>query len=139
MMRPSEQRAFGLAAVALVLAPSDRGHRRQAVIGFMIGLSTTVILLGAERDAEVEHQTARDTFGSEKLWAGAANKWRVQAAEIATELAHPLQTAAPRSCTNGSINPPDQRPVGRRFRQADIASRRLPLRNELRRALPSVT
>ena len=93
----------------------------------------------AERDAEVEHQTARDTFGSEKLWAGAANKWRVQAAELATELAHPLQTGAPRSCTNGSINPPDQRPVGRRFRQADIASRRLPLRNELRRALPSVT
>ena len=62
MIRPSEHRAFGLAAVALVLAPSDRGHRRQAVIGFMIGLSTTVILLGAERDAEVEHQTARDTI-----------------------------------------------------------------------------
>jgi membrane protein len=34
-----------------------------AVIGFMtwIWLSATVVLLGAELDAEVEHQTARDT------------------------------------------------------------------------------
>jgi membrane protein len=34
-----------------------------AVIGFMmwIWISTIVILLGAELDAEMEHQTARDT------------------------------------------------------------------------------
>ena len=34
-----------------------------AVIGFMtwMWLSTTVVLLGAELDAEMEHQTARDT------------------------------------------------------------------------------
>ena len=34
-----------------------------AVIGFMtwMWLSTTVILLGAELDAEMEHQTERDT------------------------------------------------------------------------------
>jgi membrane protein len=33
------------------------------VIGFMtwIWLSTTVVLLGAELDAEMEHQTMRDT------------------------------------------------------------------------------
>ncbi|MDG8172281.1 YihY/virulence factor BrkB family protein, partial [Streptococcus pneumoniae] len=40
-----------------------------AAIGFMtwIWLSTTVVLLGAELNAEMEHQTARDTtVGREK-------------------------------------------------------------------------
>lgn len=40
-----------------------------AVIGFMtwIWLSSTVVLLGAELDAEMEHQTTRDTTtGAEK-------------------------------------------------------------------------
>ena len=38
-----------------------------AVVGFMvwIWLSTAVILIGAELDAEMEHQTAHDTTASE--------------------------------------------------------------------------
>jgi membrane protein len=44
-----------------------------AVIGFMIWLwlSTTVILVGAELDAEMEHQTARDTTAGEPKPPGA--------------------------------------------------------------------
>jgi membrane protein len=32
-----------------------------AIIAIMLWLATTVILLGAETDAEMEHQTVRDT------------------------------------------------------------------------------
>jgi membrane protein len=48
-----------------------------AAIGFMtwLWISAIVILLGAEIDAEMEHQTAHATTGSPKLWASVARGW----------------------------------------------------------------
>jgi len=50
-----------------------------AIIGFMVWmwLSAIVVLIGAEIDAEMEHQTARDTTtGAPKPWAGGAPQWQ---------------------------------------------------------------
>jgi len=49
-----------------------------AIIGFMawIWLSTIVVLIGAELDAEMEHQTARDTTtGRPKPMGSGAPEW----------------------------------------------------------------
>ena len=49
------------------------GVKLGAVVGLMIWLwiSTIVVLLGAELNAEIEHQTARDsTIGAEKPLGG---------------------------------------------------------------------
>ena len=49
-----------------------------AIVGFMvwIWISMIVVLLGAELDAEMEHQTARDTpTGSENRWANGRPTW----------------------------------------------------------------
>ena len=50
-----------------------------AVVGFMtwLWISAIVILLGAEVDAEMEHQTAEDTTtGSQSRWGREARAWR---------------------------------------------------------------
>ncbi|MGY4403597.1 YihY family inner membrane protein [Bradyrhizobium sp. USDA 3315] len=52
-----------------------------AAIGFMtwLWISAVVILLGAELDAEMEHQTARDTTTAPRSpWARAARGWRIR-------------------------------------------------------------
>src|SRR5262249_1412235 len=52
-----------------------------AVIGFIIWmwLSTIIVLLGAEINAEMEHQTAKDTAeGPANLSAGGAPQWPVK-------------------------------------------------------------
>jgi hypothetical protein len=52
-----------------------------AVIGFMtwVWLSISVVLIGAKFNAEIEHQTARDTTtGRPKPLGGAARKWLIR-------------------------------------------------------------
>lgn len=49
-----------------------------AVLMVWFWLSTSVILIGAELDAEMEHQTARDTTtAAGSQWARAALRWRI--------------------------------------------------------------